>query len=555
MNAKIWYDIKEIKNIKWISLITSMVAVITYGFFLTHASIGLDDTGIERYFIEGWAPYVGRWVLFLFNYVFDFAHFTPWFMDAIGVLLLCIASLLFCLLWYRISEKQVKTLSLVAFCLIFITHPLLGEVYIYYLHNGISFAFVLLALTGLSWWEYLSHKKSTQLIWMMVFVSLAIGCYESFALVYIVLICAIYICAVSKGCLAKRTVGCWIKDVALSIAVLVGSMVIRTIMYKIINAALGLEENARDMSAIKLWFVNNPLVILKDIAYQFLLRYILNAEYIFGIKVFILTVCAFVLTIIVIAIKKKQYKLLLWGTVMLSAPWLLAVLEMTISSYRASQALMLLIAFAWFYVFEALQQVNWKKGYRFIQISLVSILLIVSFRQGFELHQYFYRDYVKSEYDREYCRMLANELITEYDTSKPVIFVGQREMPKAFREYAYLETDSQEYYDLASKFNLQYTKAFQKYVHPDYGYGLYEVATSDVIAWMTWADLGDGEYEIYPYMEMLGYEFVQPTKDIRAEIVASASGDAEYPVWPAKGSIVETEEYICVYLGPVTVNL
>jgi len=68
MNASILNDLKQIKYIKNITRITIVVAIVTYGFFLTHASIGLDDTGIERYFIEGWAPYVGRWVLFLFNY-------------------------------------------------------------------------------------------------------------------------------------------------------------------------------------------------------------------------------------------------------------------------------------------------------------------------------------------------------------------------------------------------------------------------------------------------------------------------------------------------------
>ncbi len=555
MNGELLKDIRELKGAKWIIGIMALVAILTYGYFLTHSTIGLDDTAIEQYFIAGWAPYVGRWTLFLLNKVFHFAHFTPWFMDAVGVILLCVAAYLFCVLWYRISEKKVSTLSLVAFATIFITYPLLGEVYIYYLHNGISLSFCLLALSGLAWWEYLSKGDWKQVAWIVPFLSLAIGCYESFALVYLVMICAIYVISIAKTTITKHKIGRWFIDIGMAVVPFLLSVIIRTIMYTIINASLGLESNARGMSSLELWVLNDPIVLLKDLIYQFLIRYILNGQFIFGIKVFVIVMIATMIALIVIAAVKKKWHILVWGAAMLVSPWVLVIVELTITPYRASQAVMLLIATSSFMIFEMILCVSWKKGKNIITVLLGLLLTIIVFRQGFELNEYFYQDYIRNEYNENYCREIAVELNKGYDMSKPVIFIGQRVMPEGFRDYSYLELDTQEYYNFTVQMDLRYTKALYNYVDPECGYRIYDIASTDMLNWLSWAELGDGEYEIYRYMKMMGYEFVQPTAELRKQLIGEAIEMQQYPIWPQNGSIVEKEEYIIVYLGNVILDL
>lgn len=555
MNSELLKDIKELKGKKWIIGIMTLVAIVTYGYFLTHSTIGLDDTAIERYFIGGWAPYVGRWTLFLLNKIFDFAHFTPWFMDVIGVILLCVAAYLFCVLFYRISDKKVNTLSLVAFASVFITYPLIGEVYIYYLHNGVSLSFCLLALSGLAWWEYLSKGDWKQVVWIVPFLSLAIGCYESFALVYLVMICAIYVIGIAKNAISKRKTGRWFIDIGMAIVPFLLSVIIRTIMYTLINVSLGLESNARGMSSLELWILNDPIVLLKDLVYQFLIRYILNGQYIFGIKVFVIIMIAMIITLMVVAIVKKKWYILIWGLAMLVSPWVLVIVELTITPYRASQAIMLLIAFSSFFVFEMMLCISGEKGGKCISIILGLFLAVVVFRQGFELNEYFYQDYIRSEYNENYCREIATEIIQEHDIAKPVIFVGQRTMPEGFREYAYLELDTQEYYNFSIQMDLRYTKALYNYVDPECGYRIYDIASTDMLNWLSWAELGDGKYEIYRYMEMLGYEFEQPSAELRKQLIDEAIEIQQFPIWPQNGSVVETEDYIVVYLGKVTLEL
>lgn len=542
MNSELIKDIKELKGAKWIIGILSIVAVITYGYFLTHSTIGMDDTAIERYFIDGWAPHVGRWTLFLLNAVLDFAHFTPWFMDVIGVMLLCLSAYLFCVLWYRISDRKAGTLSMVAFATVYITYPLLGEVYIYYLHNGISLSFCFMALAGLAWWEYLSKGKRKQIIWVTVFLSVAIGCYESFALVYMVLICGIYVLAIIKNTVAKKKVLPWLKDAALAVSPLLLAMIIRKIMYTLINAGLGMSTDARDMSKLELWIVNNPLVILKDLLHQFVVRYVINGEFIFGIMVYAVTTAVFVVAMLIYAISKKKWNLLFWSVLIVATPWSLLLVELVLTPYRATQALMLFVALVWFICYELAMSIRGQKKQQMMHYILAVVMFVVVFRQGFELHHYFYFDSMKDAYNSEYCERLAYELNSNYDTeNKPVIFIGQREMPKALRDCVYQDVN-----------NL--SLVHYGYVD-EYGYRVWDIGCSDMIAWSTWADLGDDEYEIYRYMEMLGYDFIQPSAEMRMELVNDATENREYPIWPRAGSIVETDEYICVYMGPITVSM
>lgn len=555
MNADLIRDMKKMKCAGLLAGVIAVVAALSYGYLLIHPTIGMDDTGIERYFVEGYAPHVGRWTLYVLNFIFDFAHFSPWFIDACGVILLCLAAYLFCLLWYRVSDEKVSSLSMVAFSSVFLTFPLIGEVYIFYLHNGIALSFFLMALAGLIWWDYLTNGKALKLLWMLLFVSLAIGCYESFALVYLVVLAGIYMLAILKENLAKRKLVTWLKDAALAIVVLAGSIAIRSIVCGIISALSDWPGNARGLDAVKMWFLNDPIIVLKDLVYQVLMRYFLNGEFIFGIKIFVITTIALLIAVVVFAVWKRKPGILPWAFMLLVSPWLFVPVELVPTPYRATQALMFMVAFGWLFCFETLLSISWKPLMRVIPLILGGLLFVVAFRQGFELNRYFYFDAVKSDYDEAYCRELALELERDYDLSKPVVFIGQRAMPKAYRDWVYLDINSEEYVQFIHQFNLIYTKALYKFVDNEKGYRIYDIAATDTVEWLSWAALADDECEIYPYMRMLGYSFVQPEPELRERLIDEALQMESYPVWPKDGAIVEYEDYICVYMGAVVFDL
>lgn len=542
MQKELLNDIKGMKNARLLAGMIAVAILLGYGYLLIRSAIGIDDTCIERYFVEGWAPHVGRWTLYLLNLVFDFAHFTPFFMEAVGVVLLGLSAYLFCVLWDRISSGRVPTLALAAFALVYVTFPLAGEVYMYYLHNGVSLAFCLLALCGIYWWEYRKKGKVANLIWITVLLALAIGCYESFALVYLVLLCGVRLWSLWNEETAKQSIKDAFRYVITAILPLVGAMVIRTVAYTLINLCIGIPADARDMSKLRLWIVNNPLVILKDLAHQFVVRYVINAAYIWGILVFVVFTLLFVATVSAVAFGRRKWSMLLWGGCMMIAPWLLVIVEIVVTPYRATQALMLFVPFAALFCFEVLLRAGSGKMTPKISVALAVLLFVIVFRQAFELHQFFYFDSLKEDYSKAYCQELAYELYRNYDTSeKPVVFIGQPALPASLREQVYKDVD-------------EVAVVHYNYVD-EFGYRIWDVACQDTLAWASWADLGDGEYEIYAYMAMQGYDFKQPDAARREELRKEALVFTDTPVWPMAGSIVEKEDVICVYLGPVRVDL
>lgn len=224
------------------------------------------------------------------------------------------------------------------------------------------------------------------------------------------------------------------------------------------------------------------------------------------------------------------------------APWMLIIVELVVTPYRATQALMLFVAFAVLFCYEVISRIDLQRFNKSVSVILAILLFVVVFRQGFELHQFFCFDSLKDEYSRDYCKELAYELYHNYDTTnKPVVFIGQRQLPETLQEQVYRDVE-----DVIL-------------VHYNYvdeaGYRIWDVACQDTLAWTAWADLGDGEYEIYPYMKMMGYDFVQPTVEQREKLLKEAIQNPSYPVWPKEGSVVESEDVICVYLGPVNVEL
>ncbi len=537
-------DFKSIKNAKWICVFASLIAVLSYGYQVMHPTIGMDDTAIMKYFTDGWAPQVGRWTIFLLNKIFKFGVFTPYFMDVVGIIFLLLGALAFCVLLKRVSQDKIHTMAYVAFCGFFISSPFMGEVFIYYLHNGVGLSFFLVACSGLCIFRFMEQRKWLDVLWASLFLAPAIGCYEAFALVYIAMIFAVFLTGKiyrKEKVSAKRY---WLS-VGVSIVPLIVSIVLRSIICKAIVSFLGIEMTARSASSMKYWFMNDALVILKDLIYRWILRYVLAGEYIFGVRVFAITMVILIAFVIIKVIVNKKWSLLLYGVGLCIVPWLLVFVELAITPYRACQTLIFVVAVIWLLVIDSLLTVGKERMNRCIAIGCATILVVLLFRQCFSLNQYFYFDTLKSNNDERVCTQVAYEITKNCDTSKPVVFVGEYEMPEAYRNWVFLPLDSAAYQELGNKLDLFQKLAFYNYVDNRYGYALYEIGSQDPLAWMQWCEKGEGS-QLYLYMEMLGFKFQRATKEMCEE---KEQLTENYPVFPKEGSVVELEDCIIVKMG------
>ena len=140
-----------------------LIGVCTYGFVITHYAIGIDDTAISLYFDEGLAPYVGRWTLYIINKVIPLTKMSPFFMELISMIIMLFSATTWCILLRKICNGCVELpiWMYAIFAGIFISCPLISEVYVYYLHNGLCLAYGFTALSLLDFLEALLCDTKT----------------------------------------------------------------------------------------------------------------------------------------------------------------------------------------------------------------------------------------------------------------------------------------------------------------------------------------------------------------------------------------------------------
>lgn len=171
----------------------TLVAFGAYGFAVVHDSIGMDDTAIPLYLEEGVAPYVGRWSLFVINKILHIpiGNFAPWLIEMVSVLILMLSATLWCVLWKQVCEPiRIPVWSYAIVAGIFISCPLISEVFVFYLHNGVCTGYGAVALALLCLLNSLRYgagrrEAVQEILASSLLLCIALGFYESFSVVYI----------------------------------------------------------------------------------------------------------------------------------------------------------------------------------------------------------------------------------------------------------------------------------------------------------------------------------------------------------------------------------
>ena len=89
---KLWEEFQYFFQQKIYVIILCLTAICGYGFEMTHPSIGIDDTAVSLYLEDGLEVVMGRWFIYLINKIFHLSDFSPFMMELIGVILLCISA-------------------------------------------------------------------------------------------------------------------------------------------------------------------------------------------------------------------------------------------------------------------------------------------------------------------------------------------------------------------------------------------------------------------------------------------------------------------------------
>lgn len=565
---KRWTEIfgKFCRN-KLYMVMLALTATGSYGFLIMHQTVGIDDTPYAYYFEEGLVAIVGRWVLFLLNKVIHISDFSPFLMDFAGVLILMAAATAWSVLLYSVLRDKLPMWGYVFFACFLIANPLLSEVFTYYLHNGVAIGYLCSALSLICFREGLlrlaKRRKGEKNIFVkiaqpfggaVVFLWIAIGCYESFMMVWLL--------GVLLVLLTERIISlCRGVFASLGIAALVAAagMVLRSIMIVLVTRGFGLEYLQGEavqrslMEMVSWMFEPGAQAEFHMVLKRIFVMYGVFAYAYYPIFIFVMAAAVMLCFAVVRSIQKKDLWIMILTIGCFVASFLLIVIEGKATLYRSAQFLPVICAYG--AALLAYASYNFGIGLcrgdrtilpdrvrRGVNGVLIAVLSVLLFNQCSDMNQWFYVDYLKYEDAKNTMNQVAYELEKSFDISKPVIFTGTYDLPEGIVEKAYVKYNTPTFYKMKRLADKVDSQLLEKY-NREYGVWVAQTPALSVLDWGRYAF--DSDAELARFFSMHGHT-LQPLMDISLYEEAEVYS-LDLPKFPAEGSVVDRGEYIIVH--------
>lgn len=552
-------EVKTFFNSKIYVIIVGLATACAYGFAVTHYSIGMDDTAIPLYFEEGLAPFVGRWTLFVINKVIPVGDFAPWLVELLSVLILMVSVTLWCVLWRRICEPLVKipVWGYAFVAAVFISCPLISEVFVFYLHNGVCLGYGVAALALLCLLDSLrAGAGKKEIVWGTLFSALllciSLGFYESFVIVYIMgavmlffLNRVLYGKKVDDTGYEKRFLP-WAGRGAVVLAI---AMLGRTAILSILKVIFRLDSMSVYNVQYRKFFgdvftADNELqMVLK----RFFVKYYINALVYLPITVLVIAFAGIGIVAICFCIRKRDALLPLCFATLVILPVLMSILEGLATRYRSAQYVPVVGAFAILLLFILFYTHRVPKQIRALFVGLLCVLL---FRQTVEMNKWFYVDYLKYQDTLRVMENIADDLRKEFDTSKPVIFRGAYKVPYEIASEAYIDFDTWQYRAICCL-----TNPFDEHIKEKYyaeNTAAYVFAEMPVVSTLQWGVTAfDGtSQQLINFWRMHGFDGFSCVKDLAViEEAENIRLKEQMPGYPQEGYIKEYNDYIIINMS------
>lgn len=530
-------------------LVLALTGMCSYGFLITHQTVGIDDTPYAYYFEEGLNAIVGRWVLFLLNKLVHISDFGPFMMDFTGVLLLMLAATVWCALFYSVWGDRVPFWGYLFFAGFLLANPLHSEVFTYYLHNGVALGYLCCGLSVTFFRQGLTGKKKMCFLWSALLLWVSIGCYESFMVVWLAGFLLVLLSERYAGIKRKIFPVLGMGAGVAGAAVLLRSVMIQTVIGLFDLQAMKDEAVQRSLGELFAWVFDRAA---RDEFVMAIKRvYVMYGAFAYAylpIALFVAAVFVMFVSAAVQALRKKDGWILLLTIGCFISCFLLVLVEGTVTLYRAAQFLPLICAYGAllcaYGVGMAVKQI--KKlpagGRRLVQGIFAAGLSVLLWNQCMDMNQWFYVDYLKYEDAKNAMNQIAYELERNYDISKPVIFTGTYKIPQSIIQDAYVPYGSPAFYKINRLTGILDEHLLEKF-YREYGVWVAQTPSLSVLDWARYAF--DTDEEMCRFFAMHGHA-IRPQQDTSLYEEAEEYS-LKLPHFPAKGSIADRGEYIIVH--------
>ena len=552
-----------------------LTAVCAYGYKVTNVTIGIDDTPSLYYFQEGLIAIVGRWVLFLLNKVISLAEFVPFVTDFAAVLLLIAAAIVWSALFYSVFGEKIPVVGYAHFAAVFVSCPLISEVFTYFLHNGIAIGYLSCAVSlcfmrewqssirkqrkGSGLGEKLFSPAVTKLAAAAVFLWIAMGCYESFMILWLAgLLLLLLSERIRLG--TERTARTGERGVFGTLAggalAALAAVLLRSLMIVVLTKAFRLEylqgeAVQRSVTEMLGWMVQpgafgELAMILKR---TFVLYGVFAYAYL-PIRIFVLSAVVITVVTLVRVIRGRD----VWALILLPAAYLAAFsllfIEGKATLYRSAQFVPVFCGYGallFAYIIYELTGSPGRGVHRKLCLGTrgiaVAVLVVITWNQCMDMTKWFYIDKQKYDAAVKTVDQIALDLERDFDTSKPVIFTGNYEIPYSIVKDAYVSYGDRKYYKMKRLTDLIDPDLLDKYNRGSKGVWVAQTPALSVIDWGRYAF--DSDAELVRFFEMHGHRLVAC-----GDIDRYAEAEEEslnLPEYPQDGYIVDKGDYIIVH--------
>jgi hypothetical protein len=616
-------DVLSMWRKKSFAAIVILSAIFAYGYLVTHHTVGIDDTPYAYYFKDGLSAIVGRWVFFVGNKLVSVWRLAPYVTDLAGVMVFTLGVSVWAVLLERIFGQAIPSYGYGIFGALLLTNPLHSEVFTYYLHNGVGTGYLFTGIALIFYQEGIRGKSeredtssegsqaqaseaadssgqvsgrqkryfhkirtwkyrdaSCSFLASAVCLWIAIGCYESFMVVYLVGVCLL-LCS-------QRIVGERVKIVGnllMAAGVGIGALLLRSLMMALVIWVFGLEALqdeavARSVTEMLGW-MREPGAYgeLTMLIKRLIVMYGVFAYAYYPIAVYVVTAGFMLVYGLWRSIRQKDGWIFLLVLGSVAASYLLAVVEGKATYYRSAQFLPLVCAWGGLWIFYALKNLerihlhtdNNSRVNTHGKISVVTdskmlnmakwqmqtiscrmggiisivgavVGLMVLWNQCVDMNRWFYIDTLKFEAAKDTTSMIYHVLERDYDLSKPVVFTGDYLIPKSIIEDAYVEIGSETFYKMNHITSAIDPHLLEKF-YREYGVWVAQTPSLSVLQWGKNA-FGSDE-ELVRFFAMQGYD-IKPWQDEEIYIESEIETKS-WPSFPKEGSIQDMGDYIIVH--------
>ncbi len=432
---KDYYDNVLSKKRFWLPVL--LLTIASYGFSIFNRTLCADDLATWRY-VDGkiWLREL-RWGGVLWKKLLSYADSVPFWDKYLSVMFLMGAAALFSCIWYYFNGRRKWIWQYTAVSCMFVTYPILCEIWQYTCGGTIivpgdfflTFLSILLIATS---GEKMGFRRFLAVGCIMTLVCTSA---ESLAPCYIatVLMILYYRYCVQRVRPARFGSFAWIIEGLRYAAVLVFAMVMRFVIGYGIMFAMHLTFQNQGDTTIRWPLTGEEIKLMIG---SFLTNYVGAAVIYPPITVFVLCVVIFILITLVFCLRNKSVLPLFLGICIGISLFLIMLVQGQVMWYRTAITLIIFCSFVVYLVMSnadrrlhgtqednsgAFIAIGWRRNF---WIAVTAFTLFISFRQAAYANKMLSLDNQRSENEAAVVRDLGFYLTSEFDTSKPMIFVG-----------------------------------------------------------------------------------------------------------------------------------